>query len=291
MTDGTKGRDASFDFSLPDNRREFEKLFDSAIRKNRFAVSVVFPVVGAVMLVASAEGIMPEPLSFNPWLLLFGVVVMRSPLIAGVFPLFDKRALGFVGVLVAYTYAVEAVGIYTGLPYGEFEYGVSLGPTLGGIPLALPIFFIPLAMNAYLLCLLLLGNRARSLAVRLGVVIPTVVAIDVVLDPGAVALGFWSFAEGEFYGVPFSNYVGWMISATVAVVLLDSAFNRKSLTERLRSCEFMLDDLVSFVILWGTINLWFGNLVSVFVALVFGAGLVYADAFDARLFDPRKIGW
>jgi len=290
MTDRAK-EEGFLGFSVPENRHEFEESFDAAIRKNRFTVAVLFPVVGAFMLIASAEGLLPEPLSFNPWLLLFGVLVMRSPLVAGVLPLFDRRALGFVGALVAYTYAVETLGVHTGIPYGEFEYGVSLGPTLGGIPLALPVFFIPLAMNAYLLCILLLDDRARSLAVRLGVVIPTVVAMDVVLDPGAVALGFWSFAEGSFYGVPLSNYLGWILSATVAVVLLDRAFDRRDLLERLRSCEFMLDDLVSFVILWGGINVWFRSPVPVVVSLLFGAGLVRADAFDARLFDPRKMGW
>ena len=48
----------------------------------------------------------------------------------------------------------------------------------------------------------------------------------------------------------------------------------------------MLDDMVSFVILWGGINLWYGNLLPVAVAAAFGAGLLRADRFDARLFSP-----
>jgi putative membrane protein len=50
----------------------------------------------------------------------------------------------------------------------------------------------------------------------------------------------------------------------------------------------MLDDMVSFVILWGMINLWFGNIVPALVAVGFGVGLVRAESFDARLFDPRR---
>jgi putative membrane protein len=46
----------------------------------------------------------------------------------------------------------------------------------------------------------------------------------------------------------------------------------------------MLDDMVSFVILWGGINLWFGNLLPAAVAAAFGVGLVRADRFDTRLF-------
>jgi len=111
--------------------------------------------------------------------------------------------------------------------------------------------------------------------------------MDIVLDPGAVALGFWSFGEGGFYGVPLTNYAGWVLSATVAVFLLDASLDRDALLRRLESCEFMLDDMVSFVILWGGINLWFGSLVPALVALLFGAGLVRAERFDARLLDPR----
>ena len=129
--------------------------------------------------------------------------------------------------------------------------------------------------------------------VRLPVVIATVLLMDVVLDPGAVALGFWVYpGGGAFYGVPLSNYAGWVLSATVAVVVLDRAFDRGELLARLSSCEFMLDDLVSFVILWGGINAWFGNWAAVAVAAAFGVGLVRAERFDSRLFRlPSPPTW
>ena len=269
---------------LPDTRREAERLLDRLVRENRFTIAVLFPLVGALALVGSAEGWVPEPFAFHPWFVLFGVLVMRSPLVVGVLPALDRRAVGWIGVLIAYTYAIELVGVATGWPYGSFEYTVSLGPMLGGVPLALPVFFIPLVVNAYLLCLLLLGSRASNGWLRLAAVIAAVVAMDVVLDPGAVALGFWSFGGGSFYGVPLSNYAGWVVSATVAVVTLDRAFAGTALRDRLRDCEFMLDDMVSFVILWGGINLWYGNYLPAAVAVAFGVGLVRADRFDAALF-------
>lgn len=273
---------------FPDTRREAERLLDRTVRENRFTIAVLFPLVGAVALVGSAEGWVPEPLAFNPWFVLFGVLVMRSPLVVGVLPALDRRAVGWIVVLVAYTYAIELFGVATGWPYGAFEYTVSLGPMLGGVPLALPVFFIPLVVNAYLLCLLLLGSRASNGWLRLATVIAAVVAMDVVLDPGAVALGFWSFGGGAFFGVPLSNYAGWVLSATVAVVTLDRAFAGTTLGDRLRDCEFMLDDMVSFVILWGGINLWYGNLLPAAVAVAFGLGLVRADRFDASLFTQWR---
>ena len=273
---------------LPSTRGELETVLDRSVRENRFTIAVLFPLVGAITLIGSAEGWIPDPLAFNPWFVLFGVLVMRSPLVVGVLPLVDRRAVGWLGVLIAYTYAIEHIGVRTGWPYGTFEYTISLGPMLGGVPLALPVFFIPLVLNAYLLCVLLLGSRAANGWLRLLVVIPTVVAMDVVLDPGAVAVGFWDFGGGAFYGVPLSNYAGWVLSATVAVVTLDRAFELTGLRERLTNCPFMLDDMVSFVILWGGINLFYGNYAPAVVALLFGIGLVKTDRFDAQLFNPWR---
>jgi len=266
------------------DRDTLESRVDALVANNRFTIAILFPAVGAVMLLASAEGLLPDPLAFNPFLVLLGVAVMRLPLLSGLLPLVDRRGALALGVLLAYTYGIEYIGATTGLPYGEFEYGVSLGPMLGPIPLALPLFFIPLVLNSYLLGLLVLGERAKSLPIRLVVVSATVVAVDLVLDPAAVALGFWSFAEGGYYGVPPLNYAGWVLSAVVATILVDAAFGRRELLGRVRTCPYMLDDLVSFVLLWGAINAFYGAVVPVLIALLFATALVGLDRFD---FDVR----
>ena len=291
---------------LPDTRRDAEARLDDLVRRNRFTISVLFPAVGVLLLLASAEGMLPDPLTFNPLLLLAGILVMRSPLIVCVLPLIGRRAAVALLGLTAYTYAVELVGVATGVPYGDFAYGVELGPILGGVPLALPVFFIPLVVDAYLLCVLLLGDRAGSAALRAGVAVAAVVAMDLVLDPGAVALGFWSYeggwplaveplstladaADRRFYGVPLSNFAGWVLSAGVAVALVDRALDRRELLARLSDAEFALDDLVSFVILWGTVNAWYGNWVPVAVAALFGLALFRTERFDAGLLRPRRF--
>ena len=268
------------------DRHDVEALLDRLIRQNRFTIAVVFPVTGALLLLASAEGLLPAILSFNPYLVLLGTVVMRLPLVGGLAPLIDRRAALALCALVLYAYGIEAIGLATGWPYGEFSYGVALGPTLGGeLPLGLPVFFLPLVLNSYLLCLLLLGERANNPAVRLGTVIAAVIAVDLVLDPGAVALGFWSYAEGGYYGVPLSNYAGWVLSATVSVLAVDLAFSRTALLARVRECPYVLDDLVSFVLLWGAVNAFYGAWVPVGIAVLFGVGLVQLDRFDFQVWE------
>lgn len=273
------------------NRKMAEQRLDTLVAENRFTIAVFFPLVGAITLLASAEGILPDPLAFNPWLVLFGVFVMRLPLISGLAPLIDRRAAIPLLILLGYTYAIEYVGATTGVPYGEFSYAVSLGPMLlGTIPYALPLFFIPLVLNSYLLCLLLLGDRAGRAIVRVPVIAATVVAVDLVLDPAAVALGFWEFSEGGFYGVPLTNYAGWVLSAIVATALIDRAFHRNDLTDRITNCPYLLDDMVSFVLLWGAINVFYGAWIPAAIAALFAAALIRLDRFDFDVLESVTRG-
>ncbi len=262
-------------------RGRLEARLDELVVENRFTIAVVFPTLGAVTLLASAEGLLPAPLSFNPYFLLFGVAVMRLPLVAGLAPVSTRRTAAALAALCGYTYAVELAGVRTGYPYGAFEYGVDLGPMVGGIPAALPLFFLPLVVNAYLLSLLLFGDAARRAVVRVPVVVAAVVGMDLVLDPAAVAVGFWAYdAGGLYYGVPWTNYAGWVLSAVVSVAAVDAALDRTAVLRRLGACGFMLDDLVSFAILWGGINLYFGNWLPAALAAGYGYGLWRTDRFD-----------
>ncbi|PSP73464.1 carotene biosynthesis protein [Halobacteriales archaeon QS_3_64_16] len=275
----------------PIDREYVGARFDRLIRENRFTIAVVFPAVGALLLVASSEDLLPPILAYNPFLILLGTFVMRSPLLAGILPVLDRRAVIGLGVLVGYAYAIEIVGVLTGLPYGEFSYAIDLGPMLfGTVPAGLPVFFVPLVLNSYLLGLLLLGERAESTTVRLLIVIATVLAIDLVLDPGAVAIGFWIYPNGGlYYGVPWTNYAGWVLSATVSVALLDWTLSRSAVLKRLCRCEFALDDLVSFVILWGAINLLYLNWLPVAIAALLMGGLLRTDRFDFQVFAPDRL--
>jgi isopentenyl-diphosphate delta-isomerase len=49
-----------------------------------------------------------------------------------------------------------------------------------------------------------------------------VTLFDLVLDPGAIRLGFWQYAGGGwFYGVPMSDFAGWLASGFVGSVIIE----------------------------------------------------------------------
>jgi len=258
---------------------------EKIVEENRFTIAVIFPLVGAIGFLASAEGFLPSFLSFSPWFILFGTLVMRLPLVAGLKPLVDRKAgLGLI-LLSLYAYFIEFVGLQTGWPYGNFEYLIELGPMVQGVPLGLPVFFIPLVVNSYLLVnLFSFDSIWKRLLLALGVIL----MVDLVLDPAAVALGIWSYPEGFFYGVPLSNFLGWIISGAVSITVLELCFDRSSIIQRLEEKDYMLDDLVSFVFLWGIVNLYYGNIVPVFIAVFFGTVLYDTGRFSFAFLDGKK---
>lgn len=267
------------------DRRAVESRLDALVRANRVTLAVTVPAVGAVLLLAAGRGLLPADLVLHPALLLVAVAAMRLPLIAGLLPAVGRRAAVGLALLALFAYAVEFVGVTTGVPYGAFAYTADLGPMLAGVvPLSLPLLYLPLVVNAYLLGLALLGRAGldgRAPRVLAGVA--ALLLVDLALDPGAVAVGFWAYeGGGPYYGVPLSNYAGWLVTGTVAVVGVELAFDRTALRERIDRAPYVLDDLVSFAVLWGGINLGAGNWLAVGVAVGLAGAVAVASGLAGR---------
>ena len=145
-------------------------------------------------------------------------VLIALPSLIALFAHLGQRgaALSLLAVS-AFAYAVESVGVATGLPYGTFFYGEALGPRLLGlVPYLLPVTYVPLVIGA-----VAAAWTPGRLARRIVLSALLLVLIDAVLDPGATALGFWIWPEGgPYYGVPLTNFAGWLLSGAVSAALL-----------------------------------------------------------------------
>jgi putative membrane protein len=136
-------------------------------------------------------------------------------------------------------------------------------------------------VNSYLLISLF---EVDNFVKRFSYTLALIILVDLVLDPAAVSLGIWTYSEGFFYGVPLSNFVGWLISGSLAILMLEYGFDRSKLIDRLQGKDYILDDMVSFVFLWGIVNLYYGNIVPVSIAFFFATVLYDADRFDFASF-------
>ena len=134
-----------------------------------------------------------------------------------------RRALVAGAVVVAGTLVLEALGTRTGLPFGDYDYGTALSPTLAGVPLAVVLAWWAMAVPAREVAARLSPAGWRRVA--LGAV--TLTAWDVFLDPQMVDEGYWTWAGGgPWRDVPLSNYAGWLLASAVVMMVLDRLLPR-----------------------------------------------------------------
>jgi putative membrane protein len=175
----------------------------------------------------------------------FNLVIALPAFVALVHQFGAARGVATLVAVAVFGYLIEGFGVATGLPYGEFYYGSAMGPTiLGLVPYLLPLSYVPLVIGAVAV---VSGSGTALRRIVLGGLL--LVVIDGVLDPGAVALGFWIWpGGGPYYGVPLSNYGGWLISGLVASALVALIGGRRLTDVPLR--PGLLDSLLVSMFLW-----------------------------------------
>jgi len=137
--------------------------------------------------------------------------------------------IGFLLVAVGGGLAVEAVGVQTGLPFGDYSYGTGLGRQVLGVPAVIPLAWAMMAYPA----LLVARRLSRSVLVTPLVAALALASWDLFLDPMMTAEGYWTFADptpslAHVPAVPALNYVGWFATSLVMMVLLDRLPRRSS---------------------------------------------------------------
>lgn len=195
-----------------------------------------------------------------------------------------RRGLAILALLSVFGFAIEGTGVATGWPYGAFRYGDALGPKLLGlVPWTLPFSWVPLVLAA--VALASSGRKVRHPLVVAFIATAYLVAFDLVLDPAATRLGFWSWQDPaagarvietlRFYDVPLSNFLGWIVSSLAASLLL------------LACLRIARVGLVAHPTLLGTwaANLVFWTLVNALLGFVLPAllGVTLAGLTAARL--------
>ena len=193
-----------------------------------FVGSILFSVAGTVLLnffpaqASAALGSIAEHLGLGLGDLIKGptwVYMALLPLLTFLLYLPDlglRRSVLFLLWGSAVGAAAELLGTQTGVPFGAYVYGDFLGAKIAGhVPWFIPPSWYAVSLVAY--------DLARRL--RAGPVATVVwgalfmVLWDVALDPAmSRAFPFWTYgAEGFFFGMPLSNWLGWFATSLVIV--------------------------------------------------------------------------
>lgn len=158
--------------------------------------------IGAVLLLHTV-GLVALCTPLAPWVLPLtplNLVLTAAAMI--VFSELDRRTLALAMLLGALGYFVEVLGVHTGRVFGSYAYGDVLGLKVANVPLLIGLNWsmlvfaigVPLARLRWPVWLKVLAGSAAM------------VALDVLIEPVAMHLGFWNWEDGV---VPLRNYIAW----------------------------------------------------------------------------------
>jgi uncharacterized membrane protein len=133
-----------------------------------------------------------------------------------------RHMLALFAICVVTTFAIENLGVATGFPFGHyhFEVGADL-PHIGAIPVIVGPLWFGMGYFSWRIASILLDGADRHLDRNFNLVaLPIVAAFvatqwDMVMEPGAATIGkAWIWHDGgAIFGVPLSNYFGWLFTA------------------------------------------------------------------------------
>ena len=126
------------------------------------------------------------------------------------------RGLAAAVVVGGAAWALEAVGVTTGVPFGRYSYSAALGWGLGPVPLAIPCAWIAGVAAAWGVAQRLLPAGRAAAVILLAAALTT--GQDAVLETIATRVqGYWTWAPtaAPYYGVPWANFVTWAVATAV----------------------------------------------------------------------------
>lgn len=126
------------------------------------------------------------------------------------------------GLVFLASWAIEALGVRTGFPFGSYAYATGLGIFLpGSVPWSVPLSWAVATLAVHLFSRSI-SPRARAWQ-RVAAGSLLLLAWDLVLDPAMSAvLPFWEWkTEGMWYGVPLGNLLGWYASGVIFLSILE----------------------------------------------------------------------
>lgn len=170
----------------------------------------------AILLILYAVGIVGVTLPIHPdFMLLTPLNILTTFIVALWCQKIWSRGL-VVALVICYIAGmlVEIVGTKSGLLFGEYAYGATLGPKVLSTPLMMGINWAVLVYGVVSLTNKWLGKGYLILKSLLGATL--MVLSDILIEPIAVAYDFWSWGAeptNSLIVAPVQNYLMWWIAA------------------------------------------------------------------------------
>lgn len=118
----------------------------------------------------------------------------------------NSKTLIFCVITYLVGFFIEALGVHTGLIFGQYQYGETLGWKIIDIPLVIGVNWLILIFCTGIL----LHEWYQNPWLKATIGATLIVAIDFLIEPVAIRLDFWDWT---YHQIPLQNYIAWYIVA------------------------------------------------------------------------------
>lgn len=135
-------------------------------------------------------------------------------------------------------WVVEVVGVKTGLVFGDYSYGETLGYKVLAVPLSIGLNWGALLYATYVL----LADLKLNFWVKIFTGALIVVFLDYFIEPVAIQLDFWTWNDID---IPVQNYVAWFVLSSLLLIVLFKSKIKK--VPKSLAFSFLIIQLLFFV--------------------------------------------
>jgi uncharacterized membrane protein len=195
----------------------------------------------------------------------------------------------FIVMCLIVSNVLENTSILTGFPFGHYHYTDGLGPKLFLVPLVIGVAYFSTGYLAWVLSTILIGDVRRKSSAFTTFAVPfmasfLMVVWDLCFDPTFSTIDHrWIWEQGGgYFGVPFTNYLGWFFTVYVFFQLF-ALFLRFRKVAHGETQTFPRSYYAQAVVMYAAIGLMF-----VLIYLVYRGNTLVTDAVGA-VWQTRSI--
>jgi len=108
---------------------------------------------------------------------------------------------------------IEALGVNTGLIFGKYEYGHTLPPYIGGVPVAIGFAWLTMLFSsAGIVRHLLPEFMTKRSWVQILLIGLFMTLFDFFMEPAATKMGYWTWQANK---IPLQNYLAWFLISII----------------------------------------------------------------------------
>ncbi len=134
----------------------------------------------------------------------------------------NKRFILFCFIVFVSGFLIEVTGVKSGVVFGNYSYGATLGVKLFNVPLIIGINWLMLVYMAG--CIF--SELKTNIVIKSLLGATSLVLLDLFIEPVAIKYDFWTWKNGT---IPLQNYCAWfVVSFLLLLVFYKSNFSKSN---------------------------------------------------------------